>query len=125
MSSMSESNGQETPRRRPRLTPQQVAAARKTKEDSQSIVDRLADRLPADHLPSLRDMLFAGEFDLLADLIGAMLSKRQIPITPDEYQAVRDLLYRFNSEHVMTHYQYIANRDEVLASLNVVDDQTA
>jgi hypothetical protein len=89
------------------------------------MVDRFADRMPQDVASRLRKFHSVGETLELASELAAVLVKRTIPVTVEDREALREFLYSFSAEYALANYSEIANRDEVLASLNVLDDPTA
>lgn len=105
--------------RPPKPTPEQRARLVQLGALSRSTVERLADRLPAHDLRRLREFAFAGEWPLLADLLAAVLLQEKTPVSAVDREAVRELLYWW-AEPVKG-YRYIEARDDVLASLNVVE----
>lgn len=87
------------------------------KNDADEILDRLADRLPHDNLEDLRTFNFVGEWNELVNNLLAILVRDQIPVSSDEKQALRNLLYFFDLP--VPYYEFINDRDAMLASLNV------
>jgi hypothetical protein len=84
-----------------------------------AVLDRLADRLPPDVLKQLRTFSAVGEWSELADNLAAVLVRRKIPMTVGDKEALSDLLYWFRQPSPAN--RYIASRDEVLASLAMVE----
>lgn len=87
------------------------------RDKSAALLDSLADRLPADELRQLRTFNFVGEWGSLINEVAAILVQDKIAIRPSERDAVRELLYAFDSSDPI--YKYIAGRDEVLTQLVV------
>ncbi len=92
---------------------------RELRERCTWLLDQLADRLDPETLGIYQRMNFAGEWMLLADNVAATLVKDQIPVSAAEREALRLILYAFNTES--TSYSYVAARDDVMASLVVTD----
>lgn len=95
------------------MTPMQL------RDSSAALLDRLADRLPADELRQLRTFNKVGEWGSLINELAAILVQDKIAIRPSERDAVRDLLYAFDPSDEL--YSYIARRDEVLTQLVVTE----
>jgi hypothetical protein len=91
----------------------------KLHNDSKALLERLTDRLPQDIVKSYKSYSDAGEWIELINLLCASLVKRNIQITPAERNALKNLLCRFQVP--IEGYDFINNRNETLASLNVVD----
>lgn len=89
----------------------------KLHKDSSGLLERLAGRFPEDQLRMCRDLSEAGEWPELVDLMCAVLVKWKIPVTPEERDALADLLAMFPIP--TKDYEYIDNRDDVLAALAV------
>jgi len=87
------------------------------KNDADELLDRLADRLPHDNLKDLRTFNFVGEWNELANNLLAILVRNEIPVSPDEKEELRNLLYFFDLP--VPYYDFINDRDAILASLNV------
>lgn len=87
-------------------------------QDTGELLDRLANRLPRDNLEDLRTFNFVGEWNELANNLLAILVRDQIPLSPDEAQAVRKLLYFFDLP--VPDYNFINDRDAMLGSLNIL-----
>jgi hypothetical protein len=85
----------------------------------ETILDRFGERLPAADFKQLRTFYSVGEWPLLADNLAAALMQDQIPVSSADKEALRRLLYWWQTPP--SGYRYIASRDEVLASLPVVD----
>jgi hypothetical protein len=81
------------------------------------ILDRLADRLPLEHLAQCRRFSALGEWWLAMDNVIATLLKNKIPVTPSDQDQLRDLLFTFGPPPTGLHY--VASPDEVLASLTL------
>ncbi|MGX1809022.1 hypothetical protein ACWIGI_25155 [Nocardia sp. NPDC055321] len=94
-----------------------------------TLLQALRDRLIAhyedgsgDDAMAYFDKLYqAGEYMLVADALAATLSVRRIPITATERGVVREILYKVADPHP-TYYRFLADRDDVMASLNVVEN---
>ncbi len=84
------------------------------------LIDRLADRLPEVDRRDIREFDDVGEEGLALDLMAAVLMKNSIPITREQWDILHTLLYHFE---LPTGESYIDRRDEVMAALNVVEDQ--
>ncbi|WP_135234979.1 hypothetical protein [Nocardia sp. CS682] len=81
------------------------------------LLDRLSDRRPAHHQKWDRELLMGGEWGLLTEGLVAGLVKGRIPITPEEYAAICEVLSIFNLP--VRHGKYVNNRDEAIAGLVV------
>lgn len=80
-----------------------------------ALLDRLADRLPPDRMAQYREYAFVGEWAMLVDELAAGLVRRRVPVTEDEREALREILYSFRVP--APDHRHIENRDEVMASL--------
>ena len=92
------------------------------------VLDSLGDRLPADDQDSLRTYLWAGEWGLVADELAGVLSHYRVPVTPTERDLLSELLYAFDvdeRDEAFQPYPALADRERVLAALNVVSDPRA
>jgi hypothetical protein len=87
------------------------------RDKSGALLDRLADRLAAAELAQLRRFNAVGEWGPLVDELTAALVQDKIALRPSERDALRELLYAFESPGEA--YRYIARRDEVLTQLTV------
>ncbi len=105
--------------RPPRPTPEQRQKWAAIRRQGGELLDRLSDRLPEEQLTTYRKFHFVGELGLLANGIAATLVNRHIPVTPDEKEALRELLYAFSLPQ--KHYRYITSRDQVLDSLHITE----
>jgi hypothetical protein len=86
---------------------------------SGALLTALAGRLPAEALEKARMYHFAGEWASLVNGLAYQLVHHQIPMTPAEKDALRDIMNVFERPH--PRYRYIVNRDEVVDSLNLID----
>lgn len=91
----------------------------KLSQDSQALLERLADRFPPDQLRMCRESGKGGEWNEMVDIMCAVLVHRRIPVTQDERDALADLLAMYPVP--MEGYDYINKRDELLAGLTVTD----
>ncbi|WP_190812735.1 hypothetical protein [Saccharopolyspora pogona] len=89
----------------------------KLSRDSQSLLERLADRFPPDQLRMCRESGKGGEWNEMVDIMCAVLVKRNVPVTQDERDALADLLAMYPVP--VEGYDYINKRDEILATLTV------
>lgn len=89
----------------------------KLSRNSRSLLEQLADRFPPDQLEICRDHATGGEWGELVDNMSAVLVKRNIPVTPAERDALAALLNMYPVP--LEDYDYISNRDQTLAALNV------
>jgi hypothetical protein len=88
----------------------------------------LGDRLFAPTRESVRTYLGTGEWGLVADELAGVLSGARVPISAAERDRVRELLYAFDvdgHEEEFRHLPSLADRERVLAALNVVSDPPA
>lgn len=86
-------------------------------DNATDLLERLADRFPADQLRMCRSLATGGEWGELIDLISAVLVNRQVAVTPSERDALAELLYMYQvpkDEH-----DYITNWEQTLADLNI------
>ncbi|MGX1770566.1 hypothetical protein ACWIGW_00520 [Nocardia brasiliensis] len=60
------------------------------------------------------------EFTIIIDSIAATLSRALIPITTDERDLFRELMYKI--EHPDPMFRFLHDRDNVMSALNVVDE---
>ncbi|MFI6045244.1 hypothetical protein ACIA8C_26680 [Nocardia sp. NPDC051321] len=86
---------------------------------STDLLEQLVDRLPADVVEESRILLFGGEVSLFIELLTAALLRRRVPITPNEYDQLRDLL--FAPTIPLRHHKFVNNRTEVVAGFVVRD----
>jgi hypothetical protein len=91
-----------------------------TKQRGSELLDQLADRLPADQLAILRRQNFAGEGIEVASNLAALLVRREIPVSASEAEALREFLFSFGASSA-ARYPFLADRDQVLASLTITD----
>lgn len=91
------------------------------REGSGELLAHLAGRLPPEALEKARMYHFAGEWPSLVNGLAYQLVHHQIPVTAAEQEVLRDLLNTFERPH--PRYRYITNRDDVLASLNVLEGE--
>lgn len=101
---------------------------RRFSADATAVLDSLGDRLPPGDQDSLRTYLGTGEWGLLADELAAALLEDATPISPTERDLVRELLYAFDVDGHEQEFQRLpafADRERVLAALNVVSDPPA
>lgn len=92
------------------------------------LLDSLGGRLFDDTRESVRSYLWTGEEGLAADELAGVLSHHQVPISPSERDLLRELLRAFEvdgHEEEFQHLPSLADRDRVLAALNVVSDPPA
>lgn len=87
----------------------------------ESLLDRLADRLPEDELKQCRTDAWAGEWDVLLNSLAATLLKKRIPVDSAERDDLAAVLNHFALPRPDDHF--INNRDEVVRSLNVVESR--
>ncbi|WP_068055685.1 hypothetical protein [Nocardia xishanensis] len=110
----------ERPRRtreRPRRTQEQIDRINKLNKESRDLLERLADRLPAETLAQYRTFSDVGEWGELVDGLCASLVKRQIAVTTAERDSLAELMAMFiNSEG----YAYLGDPERVLSQLAVV-----
>lgn len=90
-------------------------------EKSADLLDRLADRLPADRLAQYREYRFVGEWGMFADNLAARLVKAKVPVTAAERDVLREILHSFSLPS--PDHRFIENRDEVLASLTIAEER--
>jgi hypothetical protein len=90
----------------------------KLHKDSRDLLERLADRIPADRLASYRTFSDVGEWGELVDALCASLVKRQIPVSPQERDLLAQLLGMFPAPQ--EGYAYLNDPPGVLSQLNVV-----
>ncbi|MFI6045243.1 hypothetical protein ACIA8C_26675 [Nocardia sp. NPDC051321] len=83
------------------------------------LLNKLADRRTVDDDAADREYFSGGELSLVAEGHVAGLVIERIPITPDEYKEIRDVLFIFSLP--VRHGRFINNRDEALAGLIVRD----
>ncbi|WP_157128873.1 hypothetical protein [Nocardia amamiensis] len=86
---------------------------------STALLEKLVNRLPAGDVEYAEIMSFGGETGLLVDVLAGSLFNQRIPITPDEYAELCDILSKFKIP--VRHGRFINNRDEVIADLVVRD----
>jgi len=84
-----------------------------------ALVESVSDRLGETDLRHVRGFYDVGEETLAIELIAAALMEESIPVTAQESKALRELLYSYD---LPVAEQYINRRDEVMDSLNVVDE---
>jgi hypothetical protein len=88
-----------------------------------ALLDRLADRLPPDRVSQYRQFIFADEWMEAADNVMARLVRSKIPVSITERETLREILYA--AKNPPRSYYYIANRDEMLASLTLTESKPA
>ena len=88
------------------------------RDKSAALLDHLADRLPAAELSQLRRFNAVGEWASLVNELAATLVQDKVAVSPSERDALRELLHAFDLPPEGM-YQYIADRDEVVAQLVV------
>ncbi|QIZ37535.1 hypothetical protein [Saccharopolyspora sp. ASAGF58] len=93
--------------------------AAKLNEGARELLEQLADRLPKRRLPSYRALGEAGESTSLLNEICKMLVNRHTEVTPAEKDTLAQLLGMVPTD--ASDYDYINNRDQTLASLQVAD----
>jgi hypothetical protein len=86
---------------------------------AKSLVDSLAERLPADRLKQFGSFIAVGELEELAYGLIGTLRQYGIAVTPAEHDLLRDLLYSFDLP--IPSYPLLSNRDQYLAELTVHD----
>lgn len=87
---------------------------------SREVLEQLADRLSPHDLDSNRTLNFAGEQAIMLNNLCASLIKGEIPVTEHEQRALAELLNWFRPATV-TGLDYIRDRDDTLAALNIID----
>lgn len=90
----------------------------KLREDIDSLVNSLAERLPADQLQMIRSLNKAGEWTEAMENLCAVLVLDQITITAEERDALGALLDTWGPEDD-DDYRYINRKAATLAALNV------
>ena len=93
-----------------------------------ALLDSLGGRLFDDTRESVRSYLWTGEEGLAADELAGVLSRYQVPISPTERDLLCELLNAFDvdgHEDEFQHLPSLADREGVLAALNVVSDPPA
>ncbi|GAA3860119.1 hypothetical protein GCM10022243_27560 [Saccharothrix violaceirubra] len=85
-------------------------------EEALPLVAGLAGRISDDDLDSLEGLGEAGEWGFFFDELSALLHRSRIGITPAERDVFVDLIGLFT---LPTGHDFINDRDEVVASLNV------
>lgn len=91
-----------------------------------ALLDSLGRRLSAETHDLAGGMLATGEWGLFVDELAAELFQDHTPISATERDLLREVLYTLEREpRDQEDYPMIWNRDEVMASLNVVDDAGA
>lgn len=87
-----------------------------------ALLDSLGDRLSPQTQESVRTMLWGGEEGIVADELASVLVTQRTPIDTAERDLLRELLYFFELEETdARHYPSLWNRDQVMATLNVVE----
>lgn len=90
-------------------------------EVSTRLLDSLGDRI-ADRQETFRSLFWAGEEDVGVDMLVGELVARNIVVTPQERDMVRELLYHFDIEQLdEQYYPDLVRRDEMLSRLKVVE----
>lgn len=84
--------------------------------DSRSLVEQLAERLPDKRLAGFRSYSDAGEWDLLINSLLATLVNRQIPITTAERDLLGNLVARFDRP---VNYCDFINDPDILSKLTI------
>ena len=93
-----------------------------------ALLDSLGGRLFDDTRELVRSYLGTGEEGLAADELAGVLSHYQVPVSPVERDLLRELLYAFDvdgHEEEFERLTALADRERVLAALNVVSDPPA
>jgi hypothetical protein len=85
------------------------------------LLDSIDSRLPQNDRENCRSYLNAGEWALLANDLAAALVDDQIPVAGPERDDLRYLLFWFQ-KLPKPHLRRINERENVLASLNVVEE---
>ncbi|GAB4587066.1 hypothetical protein [Nocardia sp. IFM 10818] len=111
------------------LTPEDRAARIKRGNErgraAQALLDALTDRLPQEVLRILRSHQLGGEYPILFSNLAAALVNHDVPITSEERDLLREMLYSIEPT-MPDAYPSIRDRDQVMASLNVLEaDSTA
>lgn len=83
-----------------------------------AFIELVSDRL--DDPSQIQEFEHVGEETLAVDLLAATLVHEETPITAQERDILRELLYFYQ---LPIREEYISRREEVLASLNVIDDK--
>lgn len=89
-------------------------------ERAEALLDLLEDRLDVDDLEQLREYNDVGEEGEFTDLLAAVLLKDQTPLSANEFAEVKALLYWFPAPTPEERLPFVADRDNVVKSLNVV-----
>ncbi|WP_019931246.1 hypothetical protein [Nocardia sp. BMG111209] len=89
----------------------------KLHNDSRALLERFADRLPADTLATYRTFSDVGEWGELIDNLCASFVVDRIPMTAAERDSVAALLAMFPTPP--EDYTYLGDPSRVLAGLNV------
>lgn len=86
----------------------------------EAIYERASDKLDS----FLHSAAHAGEHQLVLDSLAGSLAQKKIPVSRRERDELRELLYDY--EQLPVPYMHSINdRDNVMASLNVIDDEPA
>ncbi|MBA3905996.1 MAG: hypothetical protein H0X35_04830 [Pseudonocardiales bacterium] len=86
-----------------------------------TLLESLGDRLSPETQESVRTLLWGGEEGLVADGLASVLVDHRTPINFTERDLLHELLYVFDLEDSdARYYPSLWNRDQVMASLNVV-----
>lgn len=91
---------------------------RKLQHDIQSLIEGLADRLPADQLAGMQQASQAGEWTDALEHLCATLVKRRIAVRPEDRDALAAALDAFGWEDE-EYYHYINHKASTIAALNV------
>jgi hypothetical protein len=95
--------------------------ARAMKYATQTILDVIGPKLPADRIDRHRESAEAGAWDLVLDSVCATLVKGRIPLTVIERDLVVETLEIFGSNWEPRWY-FLSDHEGVLAGLTVIDD---
>ena len=89
----------------------------KLAREANELLERLADRFPPDQLRICRTLAAGGEWGELVDNMCAVLVQDDVPVTIAERDALTALLNMYPIP--LEDYDYISNRDQTLAALQV------
>src|SRR5262249_28724791 len=90
-------------------------------ETSKNLLEKLRGRLGDEDQQFADEYWGHGEWGLLMEVILDSLTREQIALSQQEYDLVKRLVMHFQPPH--DHHDFINNREEALAALNVVEDR--
>lgn len=88
---------------------------------SKNLLERLRGRLGEEDQRFADEYWGHGEWGLLMEVVLDSLTREQVALLPEEYDLAKRLVMHFQPPH--QHHDFINNREEALAALNVMEDR--